>query len=69
MTSQEKQGSATEFSRQADQGSTGLLGEFWAFLKTNKKWWLTPIILVLVLVGVLIILGGTALAPFIYPLF
>ena len=69
MTGQENKGTANEFTRQAGQGSSGLLGEFWAFLKTNKKWWLTPIILVLLLVGVLIILGGTALAPFIYPLF
>ena len=41
----------------------------WDFLKHNKKWWLTPIILVLLLFGVLLILGGTAAAPFIYTLF
>lgn len=46
-----------------------LLAEFWLFLKYNKKWWLWPIIIVLLLVGALILLGGTAIAPFIYPLF
>ena len=44
--------------------------EFWDFLKTQKKWWLTPIIIILVLLGALIVLGqGSALAPFIYTLF
>jgi hypothetical protein len=43
--------------------------EFWLFLKYNKKWWLLPILVVLLLLGFLILLGGSALAPFIYPLF
>ena len=42
--------------------------EFWRFLKTNKKWWLTPIVLVLLLVGTLVVLSGTAVAPFLYTL-
>jgi hypothetical protein len=47
-----------------------LLGEFWAFMKMQKKWWLAPLIVILVLMGVLIILTeGSALAPFIYALF
>ena len=47
-----------------------LLKEFWGFLSTRKKWWLTPIILFLVLLGALIFLTeGSALAPFIYTLF
>jgi hypothetical protein len=46
------------------------LMEFWAFLRTRKKWWLTPIIVLLVLLGTLIVLTeGSALAPFIYALF
>jgi hypothetical protein len=47
----------------------GLLGEFREFLRYNQKWWLTPILLVLLLIGLLILLGGTAAAPFIYTLF
>ena len=47
-----------------------LLKEFWEFLKVRKKFWLAPIIIVLVLLGTLIIVtGNTALAPFIYALF
>lgn len=44
--------------------------EVWAFLKVRKKFWLLPIIIMLVLLSVLIILGGSsAIAPFIYTLF
>ena len=48
-----------------------LLKEFWLFLKTEKVWWLTPILIVLLLVAVVLLLGHSApfLAPFIYPLF
>ena len=46
------------------------LFDLWGFLKTRKKFWLMPIILVLLLFGVLIVLSsGTAIAPFIYTLF
>ena len=44
--------------------------EFWEFLRVRKKYWLLPIILVLVLFGVLIVLSqGSAVAPFIYTIF
>jgi hypothetical protein len=44
--------------------------ELWAFMKERKKFWLLPIVLVLVLVGTLIVLTqGSAVAPFIYTLF
>ena len=59
----------SEFERQAEEASPGLIAEFIDFLMTSKKWWLTPIIAVLLLIGALIILSGTVVAPFIYPLF
>jgi hypothetical protein len=44
--------------------------EFWEFLKVRKKWWLMPIVIFLVLIGLLLILGeSSALAPYIYSLF
>lgn len=47
-----------------------LVGEFWAYLKVRKKWWLLPIIVVMLMVGSLIVFAqGSALAPFIYTLF
>ena len=46
------------------------LKEFWEFLKVRKKYWLFPILLVLVMFGALIILSqGSAVAPFIYTIF
>ena len=47
-----------------------LFSEFWAFLRVRKKWWLLPIIVVMVLVGALLVFAqGSALAPFIYTIF
>ena len=61
--------SESDFANQAEQGSPSLLVEFFSFLKHNKKWWLLPIVVVLILLGLLIVLSGTAVAPFIYTLF
>ncbi len=47
-----------------------ILSEFWDFLKERKKWWLTPIVIFLVLFGALLFFAqGSAVAPFIYTLF
>lgn len=48
---------------------TGMAAEFWYFLKNNKKWWLLPIVVIVLAFGVLVLLSGTAAAPFIYTLF
>ena len=49
---------------------SGLLSELWAFMKVRKKWWLMPIIIVMLLVGALLVFAqGSALAPFIYTIF
>lgn len=46
------------------------LGMIWDFLKVRKKWWLAPIVVMLLLLGLLIVLTqGSAVAPFIYTLF
>jgi hypothetical protein len=47
-----------------------LIKELWAFLRTRKKFWLWPILVMMALLGVLIVLAqGSAIAPFIYTLF
>lgn len=47
-----------------------ILAELWGFLRSRKKFWLTPVVLMLVVFGGLIILvQGSAVAPFIYTLF
>jgi uncharacterized protein DUF5989 len=59
-----------EFERAAvNPGGLGIVGEFWYFLRGNGKWWLLPVIGALLLVGVLMVLGSSAVAPFIYTLF
>ena len=48
----------------------GLVGELWAFIRIRKKWWLVPILAMLLLMGLLLVFTeGSALAPFIYTLF
>lgn len=60
----------SDFSKLAESASEqSLLGEFIDFLKTNKKWWLAPIIIVMMSLGLLIFLSSSAAAPFIYTLF
>jgi hypothetical protein len=58
-----------DFKDAAGQRQGGMVSEFLYFLKTSKKWWLLPIIVILVGFGVLVFLSGTAAAPFIYTLF
>jgi len=69
IQTEQQQQQARELERQAGQSQRGIVGEFVDFLLHNKKWWLIPIILVLLLLGLLIALGGTGAAPFIYTLF
>jgi uncharacterized protein DUF5989 len=46
------------------------LKEFWAFLRTRKKYWLLPVLLMMLLFGVLLVMAqSSAVAPFIYTLF
>jgi hypothetical protein len=58
-----------DFEREAQRRRTSFATELWDFMRHNKKWWLTPIILILVLMAVLVVLGGSGAAPFLYPLF
>lgn len=64
----EKNDKADEFLQAASQEERGLVAEFIAFMAENKVWWLTPILVVFGLLGVLLILGATGVAPFIYAL-
>ncbi len=50
--------------------NTSLVREFWMFMKVRKKFWLLPIIIIMLLVGTLLVFAeGSALAPFIYTIF
>ena len=60
----------TTFEKAASETrDVGLLAELLGFLNTTKKWWLLPIVLVIVVFSVLIFLSGTGVAPLIYTLF
>lgn len=60
----------SQFEKAAEQsGQVGFFRDFIGFLRQNKKWWLLPILLIFLLFGLLILLSGTGLAPFIYTLF
>lgn len=58
-----------EFGQLASEDRRGMVGEFIDFLQYNKKWWLLPIVLVILVLGALVLLGGSGFAPFIYTLF
>jgi hypothetical protein len=51
------------------KGRATIGSELWHFLRRTRKWWLVPILLVLLTFGVLLFLSTTAAAPFIYTLF
>jgi hypothetical protein len=47
-----------------------LLKDLWNFMKERKKYWLAPVIIIILILGLLIVFGGSsALAPFIYSIF
>ena len=58
-----------DFIQQADQSQPGVLRELWQWMRHSKKWWLLPIVIGLLVVGLFVLLSGTAIAPFIYTLF
>lgn len=60
---------ARRFDDEARQSQVGLAAELASFLLHNKKWWLAPILVVLLVLGLLVILAGSGAGPFIYTLF
>ena len=58
-----------ELDRLAEEKAPSIIREFIDFLLHNKKWWLLPILVFMLLLGVFVMLSGTAAAPFIYTLF
>ena len=60
---------AEEFVKESQSRQPSVLAEFFDFLVHNKKWWLTPIVLVLLFLSFFVLMTNTALGPFIYVLF
>ncbi|MFZ5832242.1 MAG: DUF5989 family protein [Planctomycetota bacterium] len=65
----ELQNESSRFEQAAAEPDPGLLREFWEFLRHNKKWWMAPLLLALLVLGAMVLLSQSAVAPFIYPLF
>jgi hypothetical protein len=60
----------SEFERAAPEEDGGsLVGELWSFLHHTKKWWLLPIPVILLLLGVMLLVSSSAVAPFLYTLY
>lgn len=68
-TKDEDAGEAGTFEQRAAEKPPGLLRDLFDFVRQNRKWWLVPILVVLLLLGLLLILAPTVLGPFLYPLF
>ena len=64
----DRQDQAEDFAREAEEQNDNILIEFWDFLLYNKKWWLIPIIVMLLFIGAIVLLSGTSIAPFLYTL-
>jgi len=69
VTQKQNNEDTNEFLTESQAQRIGLTRELWDFIRHNKKWWLIPILVVILLVGLLVVLGGTGAAPFIYALF
>ena len=60
--------SPDDFVTESRENRHGLLSEFWHWLEHNKKWWLLPILLALAMLGAIVMLSGSGLGVFIYPI-
>lgn len=69
MTASQDPRPEPEFEDSLQQKERGFFAEFWAYLRHSKKWWMLPILAVLLLLGGLVLLSSTGLGPFIYALF
>jgi hypothetical protein len=68
MTDNDNKGAQDEFLQAATEKDRGIVGEFIQFMSENKVWWHAPILIVFGLLGILLVLGATGVAPFIYAL-
>ena len=58
-----------DFEHLADEAPPGFVREVWYLLSSDKRWWLAPVVIAIVILGALVLLTGTGVAPFIYTLF
>lgn len=68
-SSEPRRDEASRFAEELQQKKPGMLREMWGLIRHNKKWWLTPVIAVALLLGAFMLLFGSPLSPLIYTLF
>ncbi len=69
MKADDENARGREFAAGASQARRGIVGEFATFLRYHRKWWLLPLIVILLLFGALMVVGNTAAGPWLYTLF
>jgi hypothetical protein len=67
--SSDRETGRNEFERAGEQPALNFFADFWQFQRANKRWWLAPIVVTLLVLAVLALLTMTPAAPFIYTLF
>ena len=60
---------AKELRELSEARSGGVLAQMWGYIGESRKWWLIPIILMMLLLGIMFVIGGSGAAPFIYTIF
>jgi hypothetical protein len=58
-----------EFEDLADEASPSFVAEVWHLVSSDKRWWLAPVLIGILILGALVMLTGSGVAPFIYTLF
>jgi hypothetical protein len=66
---EDRDGGGSEFASLAGQRRASFLTELWHFARQNARWWMTPIVVILLLLGLLVLAGGSGAGPLLYPLF
>ncbi len=69
MSAEPRDPKQNEFLQEAQEERGSFLSDYFAFLKRTRKWWMLPVLVVVLLFGLLVVLSATGAAPFIYTLF
>jgi len=69
MSAEPRDPKQNEFLQESQAERASFLSDYFAFLKRTRKWWMLPVLVVVLLFGLLVVLSATGAAPFIYTLF
>jgi len=69
MSAEPRDPKQNEFLQESQEERDSFLSDYFVFLKRTRKWWMLPVLVVVLLFGLLVVLSATGAAPFIYTLF